>query len=124
MDAGSALIELAKAASRGAIDSIQEIAWNDRLVESFRRLLTAFPDVTVEIEWTIVEDQRAAGWASIRGRHQGEWRGLAATGRPIDVHGMLAVQLADDGSIADFWLANDWLSIATQIGVALTLREQ
>jgi predicted ester cyclase len=123
MDARAVLIDLAAAASRGDIDSIRDLSGNDRLAESFRRLLTAFPDVVVEIEWTICEDDRAAGWASIRGTHRGDWRGLPATGQPIDVHGMLAVQVSGAG-VQDFWLANDWLSIATQIGVLLTLPEQ
>ena len=120
MDAGAILVDLGAAASRGDIDTIRNIARNDRLVESFRRLLTAFPDVIVDIEWTITEGDRAAGWASIRGTHLGEWRGLPATGRPIDVRGMLAVQCNGD-HVEDFWLANDWLSIATQIGVQLVL---
>jgi SnoaL-like polyketide cyclase len=70
-----------------------------------------------------VEGARAAGWAAIRGTHLGEWRGLPATGRQIDVRGMLAVQVSDDHQVEDFWLANDWLSIATQIGVPLALPE-
>jgi predicted ester cyclase len=121
MDARAVLVDLAAAATRGDIDSIRNVAHNDRLVESFRRLLTAFPDVTGEVEWVIAEGDRAAGWASIRGTHRGEWRGIPATGRPIDVHGMLAVQVTHDRRVADFWLANDWLSIATQIGVPLAL---
>jgi predicted ester cyclase len=121
MDVRGVLIDLAAAASRRDIDAIRELSQNDRLTESFRRLLTAFPDATVEIEWTSCDADRAAGWAAIRGTHLGEWRGLPATGRSIDVHGMLAVQVTPENDVEDFWLANDWLSIATQIGVPLAL---
>jgi predicted ester cyclase len=121
MDSRAVLVGLAAAASCGDLDSIREVSGNERLVESFRRLLSAFPDVVVDIEWTITEGDRVAGWASIRGTHAGEWRGLAATGRPIDVHGMIAIELGQDQAVRDFWLANDWLSIATQIGVPLAL---
>ena len=85
--------------------------------------MTAFPDVSVDVEWTITEGNRAAGFAAIRGTHRGEWRGLPATGRPIDVRGMLAVEVDPDGAVKDLWVANDWLSIAMQIGVPLALPE-
>ncbi len=94
---------------------------DDRFRESFRRLLTAFPDVTIEAEWTVAEGDRAVAWSHIEGTHLGEWRGLAATGRPIDVRGMFAVQVNPDGTVSDFWLVNDWLGIATQLGVELKL---
>jgi predicted ester cyclase len=121
VDPRAVLVELAKATTRGDIDSIRERFGNERLAESMRRLKFAFPDAVVEAEWTIVENDRAAGWASIRGTHEGEWRGLPATGRTIDVRGMIAVKVAADGTVEDFWLANDWLSIAMQLGVQLAL---
>jgi hypothetical protein len=121
MEPAAVLVELAAAVSRGDIDFIQERYDNARLTESMRRLRTAFPDAVVEPGWTISQGDRAAGWASIRGTHGGEWRGLAATGRTIDVHGMIAIQVTAEGTVADFWLANDWLSMATQIGVPLAL---
>ena len=34
------------------------------------------------------------------------------------------MQLASDGAVQDFWVANDWLSIATQIGVPLAMPSQ
>jgi predicted ester cyclase len=121
VDAREVLLALAEAASRHDLDAVAQVAGNDRLQESFGRLLTAFPDVVLTPEWTVLEGDRAVAWAHITGTHQGEWRGLAPTGKPIDVHGMIAVSLAGDGSVADFWLVNDWLGIATQLGVRLEL---
>ncbi len=121
MNPRAALLALVDAANWWDLESIQDIAEHPRVTESFRRLLTAFPDVRIDVEWTIAEGDRAAGWAAIRGTHDGEWRGLPASGKPIDVRGMLAVQTNSDGGVADFWVANDWLSIAMQIGVPLTL---
>jgi predicted ester cyclase len=94
---------------------------NERFTESFRRMLTAFPDVRIDTEWTVEEADKAVVWSHIRGTHLGEWRGLAPTGRPIDVHGVFAVQVDTNGKISDFWLVNDWLGIATQLGVELAL---
>lgn len=121
MDARTMLAELAAAASRGDLDAIDRLGRNARVTESFGRMLTAFPDVSVTPEWILQEGSRAAGFAAIRGTHRGVWRGLAPTGRSVDVHGMVAVEVGSDGSVADLWIANDWLSIATQLGVRLEL---
>jgi predicted ester cyclase len=94
---------------------------NERFTESFRRLLTAFPDVRIDAEWTVTEADKTVAWSHIRGTHLGEWRGLAPAARSIDVHGVLAAQVGTDGEITDFWLVNDWLGIALQLGVELAL---
>jgi hypothetical protein len=36
---------------------------------------------------------------------------------------MVAVKVAANGTVEDFWVATDWLSIAIQIGVPLALPE-
>jgi predicted ester cyclase len=121
MDPEAVLVEIAAAVNRGDLDSIRDQFGNERLTESYRRLLSAFPDASIEVGWTIVQGDRAAGWATIRGTHGGEWHGLAATGRPFDVQGMVAVKVAADGTVEDFWVATDLLSVAMQIGVPLAL---
>jgi predicted ester cyclase len=103
------------------LDAIAALAADDgRLRESHHRMLTAFPDVHVEAEWTVADSDRAVGWAHITGTHLGEWRGIGPTGRAIDVRGMIALEVGHDGRVSDFWLVNDWLGIATQIGATLT----
>jgi predicted ester cyclase len=120
-DARAVLLSIVEAVNAGDLAEVERITRNDRMVESFRRLTVAFPDVSVTVEWVIAEGDRAVGWAHITGTHGGLWRGLEPTSRPIDVRGMLAIEVRADGSVADFWLANDWLSIAQQIGVPLHL---
>jgi hypothetical protein len=83
-------------------------------------MLTAFPDVHVDPEWTITDAHRGVAWGHITGSHQGQWRGIAPTGRPIDVRGVIALEVDLDGRVTDFWLVNDWLTIATQIGATLS----
>ena len=121
MNARDILGGLAAATSRGDLAAIDALGSNERLNESFRRLTTAFPDVHVELEWTVEEGARVVGWAHITGTHGGVWRDLQPAHRPIDVHGMIALELTDDGAVKDFWLVNDWLGIATQLGVRLEL---
>lgn len=119
---GESLARLLVAVNEHDLDAIGSLApGNERFTESFRRMLTAFPDVHIDAEWTVEETDKAVVWSHIRGTHLGEWRGLAATGRPIDVHGVFAAQVNTEGEISDFWLVNDWLGIATQLGVELAL---
>jgi predicted ester cyclase len=82
-------------------------------------MLAAFPDVHLELQWTVTEGDKCVAWCRIQGTHRGEWRGIAPTGRPIDVLGMMALRVDQDGMVTDFWLVNDWLTIATQIGATL-----
>ena len=119
---GESLARLLAAVNEHDLAAIGSLApGNERFTESFRRMLTAFPDVRIDMEWMVEEADKAVMWSHIRGTHLGEWRGLAATGRPIDVHGVFVAQVDADGTISDFWLVNDWLGIATQLGVELTL---
>ncbi len=93
---------------------------NERFRESMSRMLTAFPDVHLDAEWTVADAHKAVGWAHIIGTHRGEWRGFGPTGRAVDVRGMIALEVDPDGRVTDFWLVNDWLGIATQIGATLS----
>ena len=93
---------------------------NERFRESMRRMLTAFPDVHIDAEWTVADAHKAVLWGHIVGTHLGEWRGIGPTGRAIDVRGMLALEVDPEGRVTDFWLINDWLGIATQVGVTLS----
>ena len=93
---------------------------NERFHESHRRMLTAFPDVHIDAEWTVTDPHKAVAWGHITGTHLGEWRGFEPTGRAIDVRGIIALDVDPDGRVTDFWLVNDWLGIATQIGATLS----
>jgi predicted ester cyclase len=120
MPTNDTLGRLLEAANRHDLDAMQSISGNDRLTESFRRMCTAFPDAFLEPEWVMVDDPKVTAWQHITGTHLGPWRGLEATGRRIDVRGSITLEIID-GVVTDFWLANDWLGIATQLGVPLAL---
>ncbi len=103
------------------LDAIVALApENARFRESHRRMLTAFPDVHVDAEWSVADAHKAVVWGHITGTHRGEWRGIEPTGRAIDVRGVIALDVDAAGSVTDFWLVNDWLGIAMQLGATLT----
>jgi predicted ester cyclase len=115
-----AVTAMLRAVNACDLDAVAALApGNERFRESHRRMLTAFPDVHIDFEWTVTEGDKCVAWAHIQGTHRGEWRGIAATGRPIDVHGVIVLQVDQSGVVTDFWLINDWLTIATQLGATL-----
>jgi predicted ester cyclase len=117
----TALDALVSALNAHDLDAVSALAPdNERFRESHRRMLMAFPDVHLDPEWTICDAHKGVAWAHITGTHRGEWRGIGPTGRPIDVRGMVALEVDPEGRVTDFWLVNDWLGIATQLGATLS----
>ena len=116
-----ALEALLNALNAHDLDAISALApGNERFRESHHRMLSAFPDVHVNAEWTVCDQHKAVAWGHITGTQSGEWRGIGPTGRSIDVRGVIALEVDPEGRVTDFWLVNDWLSIATQIGATLS----
>src|SRR5436305_15327901 len=58
-----------------------------------------FPDFHMEVLDVLGQDDRACAWYRLTGTHQGEFAGIAATGRAVDVQGFDWVTLNDDGLI-------------------------
>ena len=53
-----------------------------------RKLYASFPDWQVTINEMVAEDDKIVVYWTGRGTHQGEWQGVAPTGRYISVSGM------------------------------------
>lgn len=84
-------------------------------VEAFR---SAFPDITVTIEDTLVEGDRIALRQRFTGTHRGPFMGLEPTGKRVDVSALLICRI-DDGKIAETWVQTDTLDLLAQLGVDL-----
>jgi predicted ester cyclase len=78
---------------------------------------TAFPDIEFEVTWRAVEGTRAAFGGRMRGTHLGDWRGIPATGRSIDVMGVVSF-VCNEGRIIDMSSVNDSFEMAVQLGIA------
>jgi predicted ester cyclase len=78
----------------------------------FRR---GFPDVVSTIEDLIAEgDKVAARWRS-RATHQGDYMGIAPTGKDVEFTGISFYRIEGD-KIAESWTAEDQLGLMRQIG--------
>ncbi|MEE9301404.1 MAG: ester cyclase [Alphaproteobacteria bacterium] len=75
-----------------------------------------FPDMHETVEMVIAEGDRAMGRFRLRGTHGGDFFGIAATGRPVEITGIDVLRIAD-GKIAEIWTNEDTYDLYRQIGV-------
>jgi|SRR6266513_852017 len=75
----------------------------------------AFPDARIEVDDAIVEGDRVALRYRLTGTHRRGYLGVAATGLPIDVQGMMVVRV-EGGRVAEEWHSPTELSILRQLG--------
>jgi steroid delta-isomerase-like uncharacterized protein len=81
----------------------------------FRRFREAFPGIEVVVDDAISEGDRVAARCTVRGRHEGDKLGFAATGRPVEFTGMTFVRVRD-GKIIEAWNNFDFTSMFQQLG--------
>jgi len=74
-----------------------------KVVGMYRR---AFPDLQVEVEILVEARDRVAWQRTLRGTHQGDFKGFPATGRPIVWRDMVTSRFRD-GLIAEDWVITD-----------------
>ena len=76
----------------------------------------AFPDLRFTIEDMVAEGDRVVFRATLRGTHQGPFRGVAPTNRAVAI-GVLDVVRVEAGVIAEHWGGPDLLDALRQLGV-------
>lgn len=81
----------------------------------FRKFRTAFPDIEVVVEDTITEGDRVAARCTVRGKHQSDSLGFAATQQPMEITGITIVRVRD-GKIVEAWNNFDFMSMFRQLG--------
>ncbi|GII94220.1 ester cyclase [Sinosporangium siamense] len=88
-------------------------------IQAFKRvwavLLPAFPDIHVAVEDLIAEGDKVVSRNTVTGTHQGEYRGLAPTGKSV-VYQEIFVFRFSDGRIAEVWGVVDLYSQLRQLG--------
>jgi steroid delta-isomerase-like uncharacterized protein len=79
-------------------------------------LRTAFPDLHFTLEEVIAEDDKVMTRALLRGTHRGEYLGIAPTGKPVAVMGMVVLRVTQ-GKFQEGWLMMDNLGLLQQLGM-------
>lgn len=81
----------------------------------FAMFRAAFPDMEFTVEQMLAEGDLVAAQARVRGTHQGEFMGVPATGRSIDVQGIDILRFADGRGTAH-WGVFDAMAMMQQLG--------
>jgi steroid delta-isomerase-like uncharacterized protein len=82
----------------------------------YQRLRTAFPDFTPEIKWQSATGDLVTTYKIYRGSHDGEFLGIAPTGKKIEIE-TVDVMRVIDGRITEHWGVANLLKMMTQLGV-------
>ena len=77
-------------------------------------MFTAIPG-QFTIEGLFAEGDKVLLCYTFHGTHQGQWRGIPPTGKPVTFTGMLVYRF-DDGKIAEGWENADILGLLQQLG--------
>jgi steroid delta-isomerase-like uncharacterized protein len=75
----------------------------------------AFPNMKIVIEDMVAEGDKVAARCSVRGKHEGELMGRAATQSPVEFTGMTIVRI-DNGKIVEAWNNFDFMTMYKQCG--------
>lgn len=103
------------------IDHTSPPGMNDlNALKGFFDLLTsAFPDLTLEIPKAIVDGNDVAYLYVLSGTHQGDFMGVPASGKKINIKGMTMLTM-EEGKCAQAWGVLDMMSLMQQIGAIPT----
>ncbi|MFZ2012745.1 MAG: ester cyclase [Nocardioides sp.] len=92
-------------------------ATKEGTLDFFRALADAFPDLRMEVEDLVVDDDKAVARVRLTGTHQGEFTGIPATGATVDVQVIDIMRFDDAGRVCEHWGVADLLSLMQQLGV-------
>lgn len=86
------------------------------LKDAISSLVSAFPDLHWTIDEQIGEGEKVVSRFRMTGTHDGEFLGIAATGRPVDVWGVV-IDVVRDEKFAESRIIMDTLGLMQQLGV-------
>lgn len=81
----------------------------------FRTFRSAFPEIEVVVEDTVAEGDKVAARCLVRGKHQSDSLGFAATGQSTEFTGITIVRI-EKGKIVEAWNNFDFMTMYKQLG--------
>jgi len=89
--------------------------------EGFKRVLggfvEAFPDLHLEVQFTVAGDDRIMFYISTAGTHRGPFMGAPPTGKQFKVNGVDILRFNDEGKVAAHWGVFDTFGMLAQLGL-------
>src|ERR1035438_2580394 len=89
--------------------------------EGFKKVLgpfiEAFPDLRLEVQFTVADDDRIMFYILTTGTHRGPFMGMAPTGKQFKVNGTDIFRFNDEGKVAGHWGVFDTFGMLAQLGL-------
>jgi steroid delta-isomerase-like uncharacterized protein len=85
----------------------------------FKEMRTAFPDMKVDLETMVADDDSIAFAYTMTGTQKGTLMRLPATGRKVKIRGM-QISRFKDGKMVERWGSSDELGMLKQLGAVLS----
>lgn len=82
----------------------------------FRMYIAAFPDLRLNVEDVLASGDKVVARLRATGTHQGEFMGIPATGKHVDVQ-LIDIFRLGDGLVHEHWGVIDALAMMQQLGV-------
>jgi steroid delta-isomerase-like uncharacterized protein len=82
----------------------------------FRMMIAAFPDLRFDAEDFLASGNKVVARSRVSGTNKGEFMGMPATGKSINVQAIDIVRFGNDGLAAEHWGVLDMMSIMQQLG--------
>lgn len=86
------------------------------LKDFWRTFLSAFSDLSLEVDHMVADDECVAIAYRASGTHDGDFLGIAPTGKKFEARG-LQMGRFEDGLLVERWGSSDELGILKQLGV-------
>jgi steroid delta-isomerase-like uncharacterized protein len=93
-------------------------ASREETVESIEAIWRGFPDLTLSIDDLLAVEDKVVVRYTMRGTHTGELQGIPATGKKIEVGGIVTSRIRD-GKFVEEWEAVDTFGLMMQLGMEL-----
>jgi steroid delta-isomerase-like uncharacterized protein len=87
----------------------------EQLKKYSRTFFDAFPDIEITIKDMVGEGDKVAALVNWRATHEGEYLGIPATGKRIDITVAMIVRI-ENGKWMEFWNVTD-INLAKQLGM-------
>ena len=132
MDSAAAIRRLYELLSAGDVDGFADLLADDFVEHEelpglqptkdgvkafFHMYRAAFPDLKMEAKLVLSDGDTAVALGRATGTNQGEFMGMPATGKSVDVQLVDIIRFGDDGLAREHWGVFDQLKMLQQLGV-------
>jgi steroid delta-isomerase-like uncharacterized protein len=82
----------------------------------FRMYRAAFPDLRMDAEDILASGDKVVARVRATGTHEGEFMGMPATGKSVDIEMIDIIRFGDDGLAHEHWGVFDAMAMMQQLG--------